>query len=110
MSKKARRIPAPRAKKVRRIPSLRRKNVVARLLARDGNDCWYCGDELVEGPSTTIEHVVSRSNGGGNRIENLVLAHHRCNTLAGDRPVTEKLELRAEMRASREAPEQQEAA
>jgi HNH endonuclease len=36
--------------------------------------------------SPSVDHVIPRSRGGSNEIENLRLAHHQCNTLKGSRP------------------------
>ena len=48
------------------------------LLHRHGHTCAYCaggtGDPVLE-----IEHVVPRSRGGSNRIDNLVIACRTCN-------------------------------
>jgi hypothetical protein len=67
-----------------------------KLVARDGPNCHWCGVEThvlrPPLPSTagitkrnmrTIEHLVSRRNGGGNDNANLVIACHRCNTSRG---------------------------
>jgi hypothetical protein len=53
---------------------------VAQLVARDGDRCWYCGYALTEGDrACTIDHVLPRSEGGSNRLENLRLACSYCN-------------------------------
>lgn len=55
------------------------------LVLRDGDGCFYCGcwldDELA-----LFDHVVPRSAGGSNGIENLVRCCSRCNSAKGDRP------------------------
>lgn len=72
-----------------------RKKRCVQLRERDGDLCFYCWRpmrfvfELVGGcswaaPNVSIEHLVERSQGGGSEIENLTLAHGRCNSsLAG---------------------------
>lgn len=66
----------------------------AKLLARDGPCCHWCGvvthgfkEPLPSGVNKrhmrTVEHLVSRRNGGGNDDANLVLACYRCNTTRG---------------------------
>jgi hypothetical protein len=45
-----------------------------------GRDRWAPG-ELPNSRSATIEHIVPRSMGGSNDIENLALACYRCNTI-----------------------------
>lgn len=52
------------------------------LLQKFGNECAYCrgasGDRKLE-----LEHVVSKSNGGTNKISNLVVACRTCNEEKG---------------------------
>lgn len=69
----------------------------ARLLARDGDGCWFCGKPM--GSDMTLEHLVPRSRGGGNDSANLVLAHADCNQKAANLSVSEKVELRSKLRA-----------
>lgn len=63
--------------------------MVERLAWRDGWLCHYCGDRLGWGhPSVVppeIDHVVPRSQQGGNAIGNLVLACGHCNNAKGGR-------------------------
>lgn len=68
------------------------------LMIRDGNCCFYCGERMCY-ESMTVEHLLSIVHGGSNRLENLVLAHRRCNGLAGDLSVFEKVQLREKMRS-----------
>jgi len=67
-----------------------------KLLARDGDECWFCGKSM--GDDATLEHLVPKSRGGGNRLDNYALAHRVCNNLAGDKPLVAKIELRAQLR------------
>lgn len=62
------------------------------LLKRDGRCCHWCGDRMAwpdfkEGESgadvMTIEHIMPKALGGGNRLENLALACFACNTERG---------------------------
>lgn len=55
---------------------------VRRLRYRDGDDCWLCGHAL--GTNVTLDHVVPKSKGGSNNIENLRLAHFECNQRRGN--------------------------
>jgi hypothetical protein len=84
---------AKRAGRIQRSQSIR-----TRLLARDGDECWFCGDAL--GEDCTIEHLIPRVAGGTNALVNLALAHGACNRKADDWPLARKLELRASLRAS----------
>lgn len=61
------------------------------LFARDQGRCQYCGQA-----AESIDHVVPRSRGGPHTWENVVAACRRCNTVKGDRLLTEtSLRLRA---------------
>jgi hypothetical protein len=68
-----------------------------KLLQRDGDECWFCG--LAMGDDCTIEHLIPKSKGGGNRLDNYALAHAECNHRAADLPLVKKIELRASLRA-----------
>lgn len=50
-----------------------------KVIARDGRACQYCG--TTEAFSYSVDHIVSRSQGGPNHIANLVVACQQCNTL-----------------------------
>lgn len=62
---------------------------VEHLSDRDGWDCHYCGCSLGWGhPSVTppqVDHKVSRANGGGEGLDNKVLACGPCNGTKGAR-------------------------
>jgi 5-methylcytosine-specific restriction endonuclease McrA len=45
------------------------------------NICWLCG---MPG-ATTVDHVIPRSHGGEDNVENLRPAHLRCNSSRGNR-------------------------
>jgi 5-methylcytosine-specific restriction endonuclease McrA len=62
----------------------KRADAVARLIARDGDACWYCGCSFVPGKRLrTIDHAMPLSLGGTNGLANLRLACARCNALKG---------------------------
>ena len=61
------------------------------LLERDGTCCFYCGLEMEN--DITIEHLDARSNGGSNRLSNLVLAHGECNVAVGTLPISKKVQI-----------------
>jgi 5-methylcytosine-specific restriction endonuclease McrA len=54
------------------------------LFARDHGRCQYCGAN-----AESIDHVVPRSRGGLHIWENVVAACRRCNTVKGDRLLSE---------------------
>lgn len=45
---------------------------------RDGGECWLCGKAL-DVERATLDHVLPRSMGGQDALDNLRLAHFRCN-------------------------------
>ena len=49
-----------------------------------GNTCWLCGHPIDGLPSA--DHVIPRSRGGSDDIENLRPAHPSCNYSRGNRP------------------------
>ena len=62
-----------------------------KLLKRDGDKCFYCGERLME--DITLEHIIPLVSGGKNTIGNMVLAHEKCNQEAGNLSVYQKVEL-----------------
>lgn len=62
------------------------------LIDRDGDLCFYCFKALDN--DITVEHLVAINQGGPDRLENVVLAHSKCNQSAGSLPVIEKIKLR----------------
>jgi len=73
-----------------------RDKIVARLLVRDGSDCWFCGKHL--GRDVTLEHLTPLALQGSWADNNLVLAHRACNKAAGHLTRFEKEGLREQMR------------
>lgn len=49
-----------------------------------GPDCFLCHNPFKEESDITFDHWIPRSKGGTWDIENLRLAHKRCNALKGD--------------------------
>lgn len=77
-----------------RLPAQQVKLNRRNLFARDRNRCQYCGRSF---PSSelTIDHVLPRSQGGGDSWQNLVCACVRCNAKKGGRtPMQARMSLR----------------
>ncbi len=83
--------------KTRQPKGFQRTILVRKLLKRDGPNCWFCG--LVLGDDCTLEHLIPKSAKGGNSEHNLVLAHESCNGMAANKPLAEKIMLKAELTA-----------
>jgi 5-methylcytosine-specific restriction endonuclease McrA len=67
-----------------RLPMQRVKLNRRNLFARDKNRCQYCGKHFSTS-ELTLDHVLPRSQGGGDSWENLVCACVRCNARKGGR-------------------------
>lgn len=68
----------------------------AKLLERDGPNCWYCGTAM--GDDMTLEHLIPKAKGGVNNLVNCALAHQRCNVAAAALPLADKMALRIKLR------------
>lgn len=64
----------------------------AALMQRDGDLCFFCAKPMTQ-DAMTIEHLVSRQNGGPNHMDNLVLSHSQCNARAGNLPLIKKIQI-----------------
>lgn len=69
----------------------------AALRNRDGDICFYCLLPMQE-EEMTVEHLIPRQIGGPDHIDNLVLAHEKCNMAAGKKPLKEKIEVHVQAR------------
>ena len=67
-----------------RLPEQRVKLNRRNLFARDKNICQYCGDWFPTS-ELSIDHVLPRTQGGGDSWENLVCSCVRCNARKGGR-------------------------
>ncbi|CAB0923832.1 HNH endonuclease [Corynebacterium diphtheriae] len=63
----------------------RAQKLVALTLASYGTRCHLCGCM----GATTADHVIPRSHGGNDSLENLRPAHLSCNAARGNLPLTE---------------------
>ena len=71
------------------------------LIALYGRHCWLCNRSIIDEGELTVDHVVPRALGGTHRLNNLRLAHDRCNSQRGSGPVpvlvlTEDMRVHAE--------------
>jgi 5-methylcytosine-specific restriction endonuclease McrA len=71
----------------------------ARILARDGYRCVYCGGSF-PADHLTLDHVEPRLRGGDRSEGNLVAACRECNARKGSQPAWAYLASRAEERAN----------
>lgn len=79
--------------------SRKRRRLIAEIIERDGDLCFYCGCEMTSLDHTktnflTLEHVIAKSEGGPDYIDNLVVACRQCNANRGPshfRPFCESL-------------------
>jgi 5-methylcytosine-specific restriction endonuclease McrA len=55
------------------------------VFARDGHFCWLCGRITGRGEdAATLDHVIPQARGGADTVDNLRVAHKRCNEQRGD--------------------------
>jgi hypothetical protein len=84
--------------------------VIETLIARDGDECFYCGMAFRTPEARTREHLIAQAHGGPNHISNIFLACVLCNTEAGHLSAPEKIRLREFKRGFRDSPNVGEAA
>lgn len=74
-----------KAKKDRHIPWLTLRRMCRE---RDGVNCFYCGIET--GNDWHCDHVIPRSKGGENTLDNVVVSCPACNHSKRDRPAPKR--------------------
>ena len=74
-----------------------KRRTEAALRARDGDGCWLCTRPIDVGLAS-IEHVLPRSLGGNDALDNLRLCHRDCNTRLGNRTPKGKRRMRQRVR------------
>jgi len=69
---------------------------ITRLMSRDGDKCWLCGEPVDryrrrddDPKRVSFDHIVPRSDGGNSKLPNLRLAHADCNSARGNDPLIE---------------------
>jgi hypothetical protein len=85
--------------KIKRRPS---KIQVDHLTERDGQACFFCGEFFDEDRPPTREHLGPVMEGGTDHMANLVLAHPRCNQIAGKMCIHDKVLLREKFKEFRQ--------
>lgn len=86
---------SPASERVGRREMARTKWTRSTLIRKYGGLCHLCGEPVEMGDPTspkyaTIDHVVPLSKGGRDHMDNLALAHQRCNRKKGDEVADEK--------------------
>ena len=66
------------------------KSQLQRLLWLQGNHCFYCGHNL-DPNEASIDHVMPKSLGGKDVVENKVVCCKTINQVFADMPLKEKL-------------------
>ena len=64
--------------------TITKQETIEILKSRDGDSCFICKKEFID-EFPTIDHWIPLAHGGGSEIENLRLAHRKCNTEKADR-------------------------
>lgn len=70
------------------------------LISRDGHACFYCGLSF-DSADMTVEHILSRTHGGPDKLANMALSCRPCNEAAGSMTVVAKIAFRDSVRGAR---------
>lgn len=65
------------------------------LFQRDGDKCFFCSKPMTF-EEASVEHLVPVRRGGPTNMDNLVLAHVKCNKEIDDMPLIEKIKVHRE--------------
>lgn len=76
-----------------------RQRIIEELIAKEGGRCRYCKIEVRKNwleidkrdHDATVDHIIPKSRGGPNKMENYALACRRCNTAKGSRDLVDFL-------------------
>jgi hypothetical protein len=63
------------------------KNNVAKI--QNPDVCWYCGAKVSSPKELTIDHIIPRSKGGDNSMDNIFMVCKSCNSSKHDMDVLE---------------------
>lgn len=72
----------------------KRQHVRAEVIARLGRCCTYCGAGPLYRRSLHMDHILPRSVGGADTVDNLVPCCKACNFRKGDKPLDKYIEQR----------------
>jgi len=75
---------------------LKRKEIIEELIKEIGYKCWYCGVDVDE--SVHVDHIIAKSQGGSDKMDNFALACKICNTHKFYFPVERFLKYLARIR------------
>lgn len=66
-----------------------KQELIEYLLKVQENTCYLCNERFTRGNKPTLDHVRPLSRGGDWSVDNLLLAHRKCNLEKGDRLLLE---------------------
>lgn len=85
--------PDGRPLKVKKSKHGKYRQRIRALFISQGNSCFYCENQNLN--QMNIDHLIPRSKGGSNNLQNLVCACRKCNTDKNDRhPTKQELDLK----------------
>lgn len=67
------------------VPNLKWQKAKIYLLKQIPWKCGICGKEIQKAEDVSFDHIVPKSKGGNNRLNNLQLAHKNCNLMKGNK-------------------------
>jgi len=56
-----------------------------RHLLRQSTKCSLCGDHITDMKDASVDHIIPKSRGGSDALDNLQIAHRSCNEQKGNR-------------------------
>lgn len=64
--------------------SIKQRIFTKSILWMRGRKCHLCGGAIYRFSHATLDHIITKSAGGSDDLDNLALAHEPCNGLRGD--------------------------
>ena len=67
----------------------KKKKILNKLVRRQLHRCWICGERFVGTGerAATIDHLITKSEGGKDRSSNYRAVHRSCNQQRGSQPL-----------------------